>query len=139
MTAVKIWSAQGFLSRGMKTMTSLSLRCADCMFVRRRGRLFVYCKKHPRHKQRQGASKGLHSARPYAPEEWLGLEAMAEDQGIAGPHRFGLAALGMRSGVELGTFGAWAAEGGAAQVQPEVKQQVSALIRGGWAGIFNRS
>jgi ribosomal protein L36 len=139
MTALKLRSTLGFLSRGMKTMTSLSLRCPDCMFVRRRGRLFVYCKKHPRHKQRQGASKGLHSARPSAPEEWLGLEAMGEEHGIAAPHKLGLAALGMRSGAEAGAIGAWAVEGGAVQVQAEVKQQVSALIRGGWAGIFNRS
>ncbi|XP_043545589.1 39S ribosomal protein L36, mitochondrial isoform X1 [Chiloscyllium plagiosum] len=39
---------------GMKTKTSLKKRCKDCFFVRRRGRLYVYCKSHPRHKQRQG-------------------------------------------------------------------------------------
>uniref|UniRef100_A0A4W4GNB3 Ribosomal protein n=2 Tax=Electrophorus electricus TaxID=8005 RepID=A0A4W4GNB3_ELEEL len=41
-------------SVGMKTKTALKRRCKDCFFVRRRGRLFVYCKTHPRHKQRQG-------------------------------------------------------------------------------------
>uniref|UniRef100_A0A3B1ID77 Ribosomal protein n=1 Tax=Astyanax mexicanus TaxID=7994 RepID=A0A3B1ID77_ASTMX len=41
-------------SAGMKTKTALKKRCKDCFFVRRRGRLFVYCKTHPRHKQRQG-------------------------------------------------------------------------------------
>ncbi|KAL0962110.1 hypothetical protein UPYG_G00335790 [Umbra pygmaea] len=41
-------------SAGMKTRTSLRRRCKDCFFVVRRGRLFVFCKTHPRHKQRQG-------------------------------------------------------------------------------------
>ncbi|KAA0710646.1 39S ribosomal protein L36, mitochondrial [Triplophysa tibetana] len=41
-------------SVGMKTKTALKRRCKDCFFVRRRGRLFVFCKAHPRHKQRQG-------------------------------------------------------------------------------------
>ncbi|RVE66296.1 hypothetical protein OJAV_G00106020 [Oryzias javanicus] len=39
---------------GMKTKSALKRRCKDCFFVRRRGRLFVYCKTNPRHKQRQG-------------------------------------------------------------------------------------
>ncbi|XP_059801130.1 large ribosomal subunit protein bL36m [Hypanus sabinus] len=39
---------------GMKTKSALQKRCKDCFFVRRRGRLYVYCKTHPRHKQRQG-------------------------------------------------------------------------------------
>lgn len=39
---------------GMKTKTALKRRCKDCFIVRRRGRLFVFCKTHPRHKQRQG-------------------------------------------------------------------------------------
>ncbi|XP_067413520.1 large ribosomal subunit protein bL36m [Emydura macquarii macquarii] len=39
---------------GMKTKGIVRRRCKDCFFVRRRGRLFVYCKTHPRHKQRQG-------------------------------------------------------------------------------------
>ncbi|KAG5264805.1 hypothetical protein AALO_G00258200 [Alosa alosa] len=39
---------------GMKTKTALKRRCKDCFFVWRRGRLCVYCKTHPRHKQRQG-------------------------------------------------------------------------------------
>ncbi|NP_001280072.1 39S ribosomal protein L36, mitochondrial [Callorhinchus milii] len=41
-------------SVGMKTKTALKKRCKDCFFVRRRGHMFVYCKTHPRHKQRQG-------------------------------------------------------------------------------------
>lgn len=41
-------------TNGMKTKSALKRRCKDCFFVRRRGRLFVFCKTHPRHKQRQG-------------------------------------------------------------------------------------
>lgn len=41
-------------SAGMKTKSSLRRRCKDCFFVTRRGRLFVFCKTNPRHKQRQG-------------------------------------------------------------------------------------
>lgn len=41
-------------SAGMKTKSALKRRCKDCFFVLRRGRLFVYCKTNPRHKQRQG-------------------------------------------------------------------------------------
>lgn len=41
-------------SVGMKTKSALKKRCKDCFFVRRRGRLFVFCKTNPRHKQRQG-------------------------------------------------------------------------------------
>lgn len=39
---------------GMKTKSALKRRCKDCFFVLRRGRVFVYCKTNPRHKQRQG-------------------------------------------------------------------------------------
>ncbi|NWQ86505.1 RM36 protein, partial [Burhinus bistriatus] len=38
---------------GLKTKTSLKRRCKDCYIVRRRGRLYVYCKTNPRHKQRK--------------------------------------------------------------------------------------
>ncbi|MBN3276473.1 RM36 protein, partial [Polyodon spathula] len=41
-------------SAGMKTKTALKRRCQDCCFVHRRGKLFVFCKTNPRHKQRQG-------------------------------------------------------------------------------------
>mmetsp|Transcript_38911 Transcript_38911/g.47117 ORF Transcript_38911/g.47117 Transcript_38911/m.47117 type:complete len:108 (-) Transcript_38911:479-802(-) len=39
----------------MKVKSSVKKICDFCMFVRRRGRLFVICKANPRHKQRQGA------------------------------------------------------------------------------------
>ncbi|XP_012629616.1 large ribosomal subunit protein bL36m [Microcebus murinus] len=38
---------------GFKTKGVLRKRCKDCYLVKRRGRWFVYCKTHPRHKQRQ--------------------------------------------------------------------------------------
>ncbi|XP_034016666.1 39S ribosomal protein L36, mitochondrial [Thalassophryne amazonica] len=41
-------------SVGMKTKSVLKKRCKDCYVVRRKGRLYVYCKTHPRHKQRKG-------------------------------------------------------------------------------------
>uniref|UniRef100_A0A8C4UZV0 Ribosomal protein n=1 Tax=Falco tinnunculus TaxID=100819 RepID=A0A8C4UZV0_FALTI len=41
------------LCAGLKTKTSLKRRCKDCFIVRRRGRLYVCCKSHPRHKQRK--------------------------------------------------------------------------------------
>ncbi|KAG8442570.1 hypothetical protein GDO86_011384 [Hymenochirus boettgeri] len=39
---------------GMKTKSALKKRCKDCFFVRRRGRLYIYCKSNGKHKQRQG-------------------------------------------------------------------------------------
>jgi large subunit ribosomal protein L36 len=38
----------------MKVKTSIKKRSADCQIVRRKGRLYVICKKNPRFKQRQG-------------------------------------------------------------------------------------
>ena len=38
----------------MKVRASVRLMCDSCRFVRRKGRLYVICKKSPKHKQRQG-------------------------------------------------------------------------------------
>ncbi|MDO8555298.1 MAG: 50S ribosomal protein L36 [bacterium] len=38
----------------MKVRVSVKKICRDCAVVRRRGRIFVVCKKNPKHKQRQG-------------------------------------------------------------------------------------
>ncbi|XP_055514943.1 39S ribosomal protein L36, mitochondrial [Leucoraja erinacea] len=55
MTFLEPYQLQGVQNfAGMKTKSALKRRCKDCFFVRRRGRLYVYCKTHPRHKQRQG-------------------------------------------------------------------------------------
>ncbi|MCF7835850.1 MAG: 50S ribosomal protein L36 [Candidatus Marinimicrobia bacterium] len=37
----------------MKVRVSVKKICKDCKTVRRKGRIFVICKKNPRHKQRQ--------------------------------------------------------------------------------------
>uniref|UniRef100_A0A8C5PUR3 Ribosomal protein n=1 Tax=Leptobrachium leishanense TaxID=445787 RepID=A0A8C5PUR3_9ANUR len=39
---------------GMKTKSSVKRRCEGCYIVKRRGRVFVYCKINNKHKQRQG-------------------------------------------------------------------------------------
>ena len=42
----------------MKVKSSVKKRCEHCYTVRRDGVLYVYCKKNPRHKQRQGPGRG---------------------------------------------------------------------------------
>ncbi|EPX72267.1 ribosomal protein subunit L36 [Schizosaccharomyces octosporus yFS286] len=41
-------------THGFKTKASVKKRCSSCYMVRRKGRLYILCKKHPRHKSRQG-------------------------------------------------------------------------------------
>ncbi|MBI2588180.1 50S ribosomal protein L36 [Candidatus Berkelbacteria bacterium] len=38
----------------MQVRPSVKKRCDSCQIIRRRGRIFVYCKASRRHKQRQG-------------------------------------------------------------------------------------
>ncbi len=38
----------------MKVKSSVKKICVNCKKVKRSGKLFVVCKKNPRHKQRQG-------------------------------------------------------------------------------------
>ena len=38
----------------MKVRSSVKARCKDCYVVRRKSRIYVYCKSNPKHKQRQG-------------------------------------------------------------------------------------
>ncbi|MBN1619026.1 50S ribosomal protein L36 [Candidatus Dojkabacteria bacterium] len=38
----------------MKVQASVKKICDSCYIVRRDGILYVYCKKNPKHKQRQG-------------------------------------------------------------------------------------
>lgn len=40
--------------RTFKVKPSIRRRCPHCYIVKRRGTLYVRCKMHPRHKQRQG-------------------------------------------------------------------------------------
>ncbi|EDV28200.1 uncharacterized protein TRIADDRAFT_21362 [Trichoplax adhaerens] len=48
------WVTNKLNARTFKVKSSLKLMCSGCKFVRRKGRLYVICKKKPRHKQRQG-------------------------------------------------------------------------------------
>ncbi|AAS53315.1 AFL057Wp [Eremothecium gossypii ATCC 10895] len=41
-------------TRGFKVRTSVKKFCAHCYIVRRKGRVYVYCKSNNKHKQRQG-------------------------------------------------------------------------------------
>ncbi|CAI4052953.1 mitochondrial 54S ribosomal protein bL36m SKDI_16G0940 [Saccharomyces kudriavzevii IFO 1802] len=41
-------------SRGFKVRTSIKKFCSDCYLVRRKGRVYIYCKSNKKHKQRQG-------------------------------------------------------------------------------------
>ena len=43
----------------MKVHVSVNRRCPWCFYVRRRGHLYVACKMHGRHKQRQGTKLGI--------------------------------------------------------------------------------
>ncbi|NXF04688.1 RM36 protein, partial [Smithornis capensis] len=62
-TPAASWAPRGLLAgppppgppllAGLKTKATLKKRCKDCYIVRRRGRLFMYCKTNPRHKQRK--------------------------------------------------------------------------------------
>ncbi|MCK4232619.1 50S ribosomal protein L36 [candidate division WOR-3 bacterium] len=38
----------------MKVKASVKRRCTHCKIVKRHGRVFVICKRNPKHKQRQG-------------------------------------------------------------------------------------
>jgi len=38
----------------MKVRASVKRICRDCKIVKRKGHIYVICKKEPRHKQRQG-------------------------------------------------------------------------------------
>ncbi|CAN3355092.1 large ribosomal subunit protein bL36m [Diutina catenulata] len=43
-----------FAARGFKVRTSVKKFCNSCYLVRRRGKVYVYCKANGKHKQRQG-------------------------------------------------------------------------------------
>eukprot|EP00871_Galdieria_phlegrea_P006102 jgi/Galph1/97/GphlegSOOS_G4809.1 len=40
--------------RGFKVVSSVKRRCESCVIIRRGKRIYVYCDKYPKHKQRQG-------------------------------------------------------------------------------------
>ncbi|KAF9044579.1 hypothetical protein BDZ89DRAFT_943124 [Hymenopellis radicata] len=39
------------LARGMKVRSSVKIMCDGCSIVKRKGRMYVICKKNPKHKQ----------------------------------------------------------------------------------------
>lgn len=50
-------SKHGFHSsipQSFKVRSAVKKFCADCYIVRRKGRVYVYCKSNKKHKQRQG-------------------------------------------------------------------------------------
>ena len=42
----------------MKVKSSVKKRCEHCYIVKRAGITYVYCKRDPRHKQKQGPRRG---------------------------------------------------------------------------------
>ncbi|PIQ69252.1 MAG: 50S ribosomal protein L36 [Candidatus Tagabacteria bacterium CG_4_10_14_0_2_um_filter_40_13] len=38
----------------MRVRASVKTRCKNCKMIRRKGRVYVICRKNPKHKQRQG-------------------------------------------------------------------------------------
>ncbi|MDP3052170.1 MAG: 50S ribosomal protein L36 [bacterium] len=38
----------------MRVRASVKPRCQNCKVIRRKGRVYVICRKNPKHKQRQG-------------------------------------------------------------------------------------
>ena len=57
----------------MKIKSAVKLMCEHCYMVRRKGRLYVRCKKSPRHKQRQGFATLATSGPPEPPRAWRPL------------------------------------------------------------------
>ena len=49
-------------SVAMRVRSAVRRVCECCRIVRRKGRLYVYCSKNPRHKQRQGFATMAHAA-----------------------------------------------------------------------------
>mmetsp|Transcript_19670 Transcript_19670/g.20385 ORF Transcript_19670/g.20385 Transcript_19670/m.20385 type:complete len:97 (-) Transcript_19670:227-517(-) len=46
----------------MKVRSAVRIMCKDCYLVRRKRKLFCYCKSNPRHKQRQGYHSSIPSS-----------------------------------------------------------------------------
>ena len=79
--------------RNMKVRSAVRRLCKSCRIVRRRGRVYVVCKRNPRHKQRQG----IHT------------EAAAVGAELAPPQvdfgRFGIEQLGIQGRSNIGQIG----------------------------------
>ena len=96
----------------MKVRSAVRRLCKSCRIVRRRGRVYVVCKRNPRHKQRQGihteaAAVGAEVAPPQMDLSRFGLEhRYVGIQGIQGRSNVGL--VGEEAlPVSLNTLGAF--------------------------------
>ena len=58
----------------MKVKSAVKRMCEHCYMVRRKKRLYVYCKKNPKHKQRQGFSTLATNAAPIENSFWSFLQ-----------------------------------------------------------------
>ena len=54
----------------MKVRSAVRRFCEHCQMMRRKKRLYVYCKKNPKHKQRQGFSTLATNAAPDEMNVW---------------------------------------------------------------------
>ena len=87
----------------MKVRSSVKRMCDACQVVRRKGRVYIVCKKNPRHKQRQGfhtlIDRELNSARMAAAASAAPAPAAAAGAVFAQPLSFGqpLMSLGWAS------------------------------------------
>jgi ribosomal protein L36 len=61
----------------MKVRSAVKKMCKDCYLVKRKGKLFCYCKTDPRHKQRQGLHSYINN---FAPSSSLGAAAAFPSQ-----------------------------------------------------------
>lgn len=120
----------------MKVRASVKRLCEFCYTVRRRGKLFVYCKKTPRHKQRQwfateaeGGQRHecVSCAAPLAPSApSFALEAAAASS--SSPALYSLSGLLMGGRTAAG---GGAGFGGAGFTLGEVHRQAAMLLGGG--------
>eukprot|EP00975_Prorocentrum_lima_P026303 5529291-Prorocentrum_lima.AAC.1 len=63
----------------MRVKTAVRRICRHCFTVRRKGRLYVYCKDNPRHKQRQiGGKKKYSTLSALPPTQSLQLSGLRE-------------------------------------------------------------
>ena len=97
----------------MKVRSAVRKMCDHCQLVRRRGKLFVICKKNPKHKQRQGfhswaASTPAPPATPVLPIAFtppsqasqMAVSAMQAPVATLGPNMANLV-LPLQSGTTL--------------------------------------
>lgn len=49
-----LFGINSIVARGFKVRASVKKFCSDCYIVRRKGRVYVFCKANQKHKQRQG-------------------------------------------------------------------------------------